>query len=277
MQLASLLGIVTLVFYAAAALSYVAHLQKPRPSCGRIATGAAAAGTLFNLAALYARARAVHAVPYRDLLGSMALLGFFLGVLNILLEVRHRDRSLGPFLMPVAMILLLLALTHNPPTRDPGPALKGSLFALHVTLNMMAYAAFAVAAALSVLYLTVGSALKSREGALTGLASRLPTLGYLERANRTSLGVGVVSLASGLSCGLAWALQVWGAQHPRWELDAKVWMAFATLLFYVFVLVRARRGAAPVTTARLTVLGFALVVFSYTAVNLFVSRLHVFT
>jgi ABC-type transport system involved in cytochrome c biogenesis permease subunit len=53
-------------------------------------------------------------------------------------------------------------------------------------------------------------------------------------------------------------------------------MAVATLIFYVVVFVRARRGAAPVTTARLSVIGFLLVLFSYTAVNLLVSRLHVF-
>jgi ABC-type transport system involved in cytochrome c biogenesis permease subunit len=45
----------------------------------------------------------------------------------------------------------------------------------------------------------------------------------------------------------------------------------------VFVLVRANRGAGPVSTARLSIVGFVLVLLSYTAVNLFVSRLHDFT
>ena len=154
------------------------------------------------------------------------------------------------------------------------PDLKGSIFALHVTLNMLAYAAFAVACALSILYLTVGRALKAHT--LSGPASRLPTLSYLERANRTSLGLGILTLGTGLLLGFLWASRVWTEEHPFWALDPKIFFALGTLFFYLFVLFRARRGAAPVTTARLTVIGFVLVLVSYTAVNMFVSRLHVF-
>jgi ABC-type transport system involved in cytochrome c biogenesis permease subunit len=274
----SLLGDLALLGYGAATAFYVLHLRKPTLANGRLATACAALGTALNLGALWARAAAVHSVPYRDLMGSMALLGFFLGVLNLVVEIRHKDRSLGAFLMPAALLLLLVALMHPPGPGDPGPAMKGSLFALHVTLNMMSYAAFAVAAALSTLYLVVEHGLKSRgKLALTGAASRLPTLGFLARANRTSLSVGILALFIGLSCGFVWAMQVWKGEHPLWALDAKVWMAVFTLVFYAVVVVKARRGASPVTTARLSVLGFVLVLISYTAVNLFVSRVHVFT
>jgi ABC-type transport system involved in cytochrome c biogenesis permease subunit len=142
---------------------------------------------------------------------------------------------------------------------------------------MLSYAAFAVACALSILYLTAGRALKHRGKALAGPTSRLPTLGYLERATRTSLAVGVATLLIGLACGFVWASRVWGGQQLRWGLDPKVWVAVATLVFYVVILVRAGRGAAPGTTARLCVAGFILILLSYTAVNLLVTRLHSFT
>src|SRR5664280_639662 len=151
----------------------------------------------------------------------------------------------------------------------------GTIFALHVTLNMLAYAAFAVACALSLLYVVVGRSLKKR--AFTGPASRLPSLSYLERANRTSLSLGILSLTVGVLLGLFWASRMWRGEHPLWALDPKIWFALATLAFYVFVLVRAHRGAAPVSTARLSIAGFVLVLLSYTAVNLLVSKLHDFT
>jgi len=134
-----------------------------------------------------------------------------------------------------------------------------------------------VACALSLLYLLAGRALKHRGRALAGPASRLPTLAYLERATRTSLAVGVVTLLAGLSFGFFWAFRIWGPQNVRWGLDPKVWVAVATLVFYAAILVRARSGAAPVTTARLCVAGFLLILISYTAVNLLVTRLHSFT
>ncbi len=139
---------------------------------------------------------------------------------------------------------------------------------------MLAYAAFAVSAALSILYITAGRALKSHT--LSGPATRLPTLSYLERANRTSLGLGIIALGTGLALGFWWAARVWTPDHPHWALDPKIFFALGTLFFYLFVLVRARRGAPGVSTARFSIAGFALVLLSYTAVNMFVSKLHVF-
>jgi ABC-type transport system involved in cytochrome c biogenesis permease subunit len=275
--LASLFGVGALVLYVLAAGLYLLNLYRPSTAVGWAATVAAALGALLNFASLYARALALGTVPYRDLMGSMKLFGFFLAVLNVVLELRHKDRSLGPFLMPAALVFMLVALIETPAPKAPSPEFRGSVFALHVTLNMFSYAAFAVACALSLLYLSVGRSLKHGGKALAGPTSRLPTLGYLERATRTSLAVGVLTLLSGLSFGFLWASHVWGAKNIRWGLDPKIWVAVATLLFYLAILVRARRGAAPVTTARLCVAGFVLILISYTAVNLLVTRLHSFT
>lgn len=274
-QIAVTLGWVALVAYAASAILYTTSLFRTARAIGRAATAFAVLGAASNFGTLYARSAAVHSVPYRDLLGSMTLFGFFLAVLNLLLEIRHNDRSLGPFLMPAALLFLLVAMFQAPGAPSNAPELKGPVFALHVTLNMLAYAAFAVACALSLLYLLVGHSLK--KGAFSGPASRLPSLSYLERANRTSLALGIFALAIGLSLGLFWASRMWKGESPNWPLDPKIWFAFATLAFYVFVLVRAHRGAGPLSTARLSIAGFVLVLVSYTAVNLFVSKLHDFS
>ena len=274
-QIATTLGWVALVAYALSAILYTTSLYRTHPAIGRAATAFAIVGALSNFGALYARSVALHSVPYRDLLGSMKLFGFFLAILNIALEFRHRDRSLGPFLMPAALAFMFLGVSMTSPVHADAPELKGPVFALHVTLNMLAYAAFAVACALSLLYLWVGRSLKKR--AFSGPASRLPSLSFLERANRTSLSLGVLALSVGLFLGLYWASRMWKGEHPQWALDPKIWFALATLAFYIFVVVRARRGAAPVSTARLSVAGFLLVLLSYTAVNVFVSKLHDFT
>jgi ABC-type transport system involved in cytochrome c biogenesis permease subunit len=271
------LGMLALLGYAGAAVLYIRNLFHPHALAAQGATALAGVGAAANLGALYSRAAYLHSVPYRDLLGSMALFGFFLGALDLVLEFRHRDRSLGPFLEPAAFLLLLAALLLPPSATPPRPELRGSVFALHVTLNMLAYAAFAVACALSALYLVVRRSLKS--GAALGLegpASRLPSLVYLERANKTSLTLGLVALAAGLGLGMFWASRVWKPTDPHWATDPKVIVAVVTLVFYFATVVRALRGAAPVTTARLSVAGFLLVLVSYTAINLLFSRLHAF-
>lgn len=274
---AAILAACAILAYAGSSALYITNIFRPGTLVARGATALGAAGATLNLWALYERAVVLHSVPYRDLLGSMTLFGFFLAFLSLVLELRHHDRSLGPFLMPTALLLLVLAVLARHSSAPAGPGQKGSIFALHVTLNMLAYAAFAVASALSVLYLAVVRSLKSRSTkALTGPASRLPSLGYLERANRTSLGVGVVALFLGLALGLYWAMRIWWPEHPGWALDPKIAAAVVTFVFYLVVLVRAHRGAPPVSTAKLSLIGFALVVVSYTAVNLLFSRLHAF-
>lgn len=270
-----LFGLLALVCYGGATILYVTWLRHPRVSAGRLATLLAAAGAVFNFVFLYVRSLALKTVPYSDLLGSMALFGLFLAAMSLILETRHHDRSLGAFLMPVSLFFLLHSFLL-PGGTPPPPEMRGSIFAFHVTLNMLSYSAFAVACALSLLYLVLGRRLRSKRHVLNGPVSRLPSLSYLERAARTSIGVGVVSLATGLTMGFYWAYRVWHEQHPDWLLDAKVWGSVVTLAFYLWVFVRAHRGAAPGSTAKLSIAGFVLVLLSYTAVNLFFSKVHSF-
>ena len=272
----ALFGLLALVCYAGATILYVVWLRQPQVSAGRMATALAGLGAVGNFGFLYVRSVALKTVPYGDLLGSMALFGLFLAAMSLILEARHHDRSLGPFLMPVSLLFLLLSFVV-PGGGEVRPELRGSVFAFHVTLNMLSYSAFAVACALSLLYLVLGRRLRSKRHVLNGPVSRLPSLSYLERAARTSIGVGVVSMAAGLTMGFLWAYRVWQVEHPAWLLDAKVWGASVTFAFYLWVFVRAHRGASPVTTARLAVAGFVLVLLSYTAVNLFFSKIHSFT
>ncbi len=272
-------GFIALVFYAFSAGFYIAFLKKPRPVFGWLGSILAVLGAILNLEALYVRSRALNSVPYRDIVGSLALLGFFLAVMNLVLEIRHRDRSLGPFLMPVVFTFLLIALEIPANRSIPGKELKGSIFAFHVTMNILGYAAFAIACALSGLYLIQRKSLKRGKNlVLDGVVSRLPSLSYLERATRTSLGVGVVASTAGFLFGSYWATHVWKPNNPDWMLDPKILSVAVILLFYWVVLVRAHLGtAAPTATAKLAIAGFAMVVFSYTLINLLFSRLHVFT
>jgi ABC-type transport system involved in cytochrome c biogenesis permease subunit len=272
----ALFGLGALLCYAGATVLYVVWLRHPKISAGRTATLLAGLGALCNFGFLYVRSLALKTVPYGDLLGSMALFGLFLAAMSLILEARHHDRSLGAFLMPVSLFFLLHSFVL-PGGGAPKPELRGSIFAFHVTLNMLSYSAFAVACALSLLYLVLGRRLRSKRHVLNGPVSRLPSLSYLERAARTSIGVGVVSLATGLTMGFLWAYRVWNEQHPEWLLDAKVWGSVLTLAFYLWVFVRAHRGAPPGSTAKLAVVGFVLVLLSYTAVNLFFSKVHSFT
>jgi ABC-type transport system involved in cytochrome c biogenesis permease subunit len=211
-------------------------------------------------------------VPYDDLYGSMSLFAWLLGVTYLGLELLHRQRAVGACvtLFLVVWLAVLETLVPKPPLVAP-PA-RGALFAFHVTLNTWAYSAFALSFILSLVYLVQDRMLRSRH---PGAAFwRLPALDALDRLSRSSVYVGLAALSVGVVSGLIWAHRLTGS-YPLG--DPKVIVTLAILAVYVTYLLLSRsvnwRGAR---AARICALNFAVVLFSYTFVNLYLTRFHRF-
>jgi ABC-type transport system involved in cytochrome c biogenesis permease subunit len=122
---------------------------------------------------------------------------------------------------------------------------------------------------LAVLYLVQSRQLRRRQTGI--LFARLPALEVIGRMNRTSVTVGLASLALSLILGLVRAEQVWSTLQ-----DPKIAWAFLTLVIYGFLLWMERRGWEGPRVALLSILGFGVMLFSYTIVNLYFSREHRF-
>src|SRR5574337_579573 len=135
------LGLETLAIYALSLGLYVWFLYANKRAVGRAATVCLAAGVLLHYLALLERSRWVHSVPYQDLYGSMSLFAWLLAVTYLGLEVFHRQPSVGPFVLPFILVLSFFA-SSAPASPPPPPPARGALFALHVTLNILAYSAF---------------------------------------------------------------------------------------------------------------------------------------
>src|SRR5687767_6624962 len=261
-----LLGWIAVLLYAAAEALAIRSLLRPKGYGG--APALVVAGLAAQFAHLYGAAKTLGTVPYRTLGGSLALFGWMLWIAYLVLVLRHRERAIGPFLIPFVLAFSLLGVLL--PSRAPAdPATSGSLFAFHVTLAILAYAAFALSFVLSVLYLI--QARQIRRGRTGVLFARLPALDVIGRMNRTTVAIGIVVLSVSVALGVAWARQVWTGLG-----DAKLLFAFVTLLVYGLLLWMDRRGWEGPRVALLSIVGFALVLFSYTFVNLYLSQSHVF-
>jgi ABC-type transport system involved in cytochrome c biogenesis permease subunit len=264
------MGYWSLALYSASFLCYARILYAPNEWLGRLATLLLAGGIVLQYFALLERSHGTHAVPYDDLYGSMSLFAWLLGITYLGLEVFHRQRSVGAFvsLLLVAWIALLGWLAPN--DVPPPPPARGPLFAFHVTLNTWAYAAFALSFVLSVIYLLQDRVLRShRPGAAFW---RFPSLDVLDRMARSSVCVGLAALVFGVISGLVWEHRLTGAY--AWG-DPKVVITLAILVIYVTYLRLSRsanwRGAR---AAFVCALNFALVLFSYTVVNLYLTKFH---
>jgi ABC-type uncharacterized transport system permease subunit len=264
-----LLGWLAVALYLGAEALAIAGLVAPRGILGKLTPLLVAGGLALQFADLMHRARALGSVPYRTLGGSVSLFGWMLGIAFLLLLARHRERAIGPFLIPFVILTSAAGLLLPDSGSAPAEGANGSLFALHVTLAILAYAAFTFSFVLAILYLVQSRQLRRRQTGM--LFARLPALEVIGRMNRTSVTVGLASLGLSIILGLVRAEQVWSTLH-----DPKIAWAFLTLVIYGFLLWMERRGWAGPRVALLSILGFGVMLFSYTIVNLYFSREHSF-
>jgi ABC-type transport system involved in cytochrome c biogenesis permease subunit len=266
------LGYLGLAFYAASFACYARILYVPNPWLGRIASVMLAGGIILQYYDLLERSKFMHGVPYDDLYGSMSLFAWLFAITYLVLEIFHRQQTVGAFvtLLLIAWIAGLRLLA--PPQLPVAPPARGALFALHVTLITWGYAAFALSFVLSVVYLAQDRLLRSRR--LTSAFWRFPALDVLDQMARSSVYLGLALVLLGVPMGLVWAHRLNGAY--AWG-DPKVVVTGLILVAYVAYLRLSRsaqwRGSR---AALLCALNFVIVLFSYTFVNLYLTRFHRF-
>ncbi len=248
---------------------YVLFLNTGRELIGRLGTLLLALGVVTHYFALLERTRGSHTVPYHDLYGSMSLFGWLLALTYLGLELYHRQRSVGAFVLPFILVFFLAA--HLAPADRLSPTeAHGPTFALHVTLSILGYAAFALSFVLSLIFL--GEERLLRRHKLGDMVWRLPPLELLERMSRSGVLVGLISIAIGTALGFVWVDRM-TSQHSYF--DSKYLITLLVLLLYVVYFRLARttawRGAR---ASKLCIFNFVVVVLSFTVVNLYLSHSH---
>ena len=261
--------ILTIVAYAGSLSVYLRFLYTGKEIIGRLGTVFLAAGLVTHYFALLERSRGLHTVPYHDLYGSMSLFGWLLALTYLALELYHRQRSVGAFVLPFIIVFFVAAHLAPADRLSPTPA-RGPAFAFHVTLSILAYAAFALSCVFSFIFL--GEERLLRRHSLGNVVWRLPPLELLERMSRSSVLVGLVSIAIGTVLGFVWVDRLTG-QHSYF--DPKYVITFVVLILYALYFQLARtaswRGAR---ASKLCIFNFFVVVLSFTVVNLYLSQSH---
>src|ERR1700680_920445 len=259
----------TILAYGLSLGSYLRFLYAGRETSGRLGTLFLTLGLLAHYFALLERSRGLHTVPYHDLYGSMSLFGWLLALTYLGLELYHRQRSVGAFALPF-ILAFFLAAHLAPPDRLSPTVAHGVVFALHVTLSILAYAAFALSFVLSVIYLAEERLLRSRKRSSVVWLFRSREL--LESMSHSSVLVGMISIAIGTVLGFIWVDRLTG---QYWFYDPKYVITLVVLFLYLLYFQLARstawRGAR---ASKLCVFNFFVVVVSFTVWNLYLSHSH---
>jgi len=264
-----LFPILTALAYFLSLGLYVRFLSTGNKLIGRLGTLLLALGLMAHYFALLERSRGLHTVPYHDLYGSMSLFGWLLALTYLGLELYHRQRSVGAFVLPFILVFFLAA--HLAPAdRLSPPAAHGATFAFHVTLSILAYAAFALSFVLSLIFL--GEERLLRRHKVGDVVWRLPPLELLAQMSQSSVLVGLVSIAIGTALGFVWVDRLSGEYSfydPKYVITLVVLALYA--LYFRLARTTAWRGAR---ASKLCIFNFAVVVLSFTVVNLYLSHSH---
>jgi ABC-type transport system involved in cytochrome c biogenesis permease subunit len=177
-------------------------------------------------------------------------------------ETRYHQRILALVALPVALALMLYALSI-PSTIEPlVPALQNNLLlSVHVATAIVAYGSFTIAFAASVLFLIQPA------GGRWGL----PKPEVLDEIGYKAIVVGWPFLTLVIILGAVWADVAWGRY---WGWDPKETASLVTWLIYgAYLHARVVRGWRGSKAAWLLIIGFGATLMTYFG-NLFFGGLH---
>ena len=248
---------------------------------GRLGTLSAWAAAALLLVSLVARWRAAGYAPWSNMWEFTVAFAAAIALFYVVFELvynqgggRPSARALGALVQPVVLALLAVSAVFFPSQIRPlVPALQNAdLLAIHVATMILAYGALSVSFAAAALYLVQAAPRPGTRGAVRNRFPRLPKARVLDEIAYRSVMVGFPLLALGVALGAYWGNSAWGRY---WGWDPKETSALVTWLIYgVYLHMRGLRGWSGTRSAVVLVVGFAAVMFTYFAVNLWVSGLH---
>ena len=256
----------------------------PNPGIGRLATSFLVFTVIALGGQVAARWSATGHAPISNLYEFTSAFGFGIAAAYLAFETFTGQRRIGVVATPIVAGVLGIATLFPTDIVPLIPALQnGPLLTIHVSVMMISYAVLTVAFSGAVIYLAQGGEGKRR-------FASLPSADAAGDLAHKAVMVGFPLLGLGIALGAWWANSAWGRY---WGWDPKETSALVTWLtiaayFHAragtgsvanapgirkIVPTRLRRGWRPDPMWWLVVM-WALVMFTYFAVNLWVSGLH---
>jgi len=270
-----ILSYITFVYFISF-LFYLLMMIMRKELFGRVATYATLLGLIGHTVAIILRwvesyQLGIGHAPLSNLYESLIFFSWTIILLYLLMEWRTRNRTIGTFVTPIA--LLAMAYASFSPNIKSGiqpllPALQSNWLITHVLTCFFGYAAFALSFGLSLMYLLKRLDRPEKRRPFLNL---IPRSGILDELSYQMVVIGFLMLTLGIITGSVWAHSAWGTY---WSWDPKeTWSLITWLVYAVLLHSRLIRGWKGKRLAVLSIIGFACVLFTYFGVN-YLSGLH---
>lgn len=278
MDSSQLLGITTFT-YLFSTLLYAFLLVFKTPRLGIFATLFTAAAFIIQTAGIGLRwvesyQMGIGHAPLTNMYESVVFFAWTIIALYLAMEWIFKTRMIGAFAVPLAFLAMAYGSFSSNISKSISPlvpALQSNWLIAHVITCFVGYAAFAVAAALGIMYLLKNRS-KSASESLPATSNHLPSLSFIDDLIHKTLIFGFIWLSAGIISGAIWANSAWGTY---WSWDPKETWSLITWFFYAITLhAKYTRGWSGQRIAWLAILGMVSVLFTYYGVNFLLSGLH---
>jgi cytochrome c-type biogenesis protein CcsB len=231
-----------------------------------VALGLSLAGWLVLGGSLLLRAAIVGRGPWGNMFEFSVAFAFSMIGGYLFLQRRYPIRSIGFLPLGVALAMLLYASSLPSEIKPLVPALQNApLLTIHVGMAVLSYGIFATSFAAGVAYLVQGQ---------HDRFAWLPSHKVLDEAAYRAVIVGFPIFATMIILGSWWASIAWSRY---WGWDPKETAALVTWLIYaVYLHARNQRSWAGRPAALLLVVGFGMVLVTYSG-SLWFSGLHAYS
>ncbi len=270
-ELGSMLFKIAFWIYLSAAVFYVANLFSKRNAVGKAGLGLLLIGLAFHTASLVVRTVAAERPPFLNLYEYMLSFAWGGVVVYLGLEFLTKTRALGSFAVPLVAAISFLTVRLPTEVNPTLPALRSAWRVPHIATAVLAYAAFAVAVGLALMYLLR----EKNEGKESLWMMKMPSAGFLDQTIYRLISFGFLMQTLLLITGALWAQVAWGRY---WQWDPKeTWALITWLIYAAYLHMRTTKGWKGRKSAIMAIVGFAAVIFTLFGVNWLGEGLHAYT
>lgn len=190
-----------------------------------------------------------------------------IGLCFLIFERKYKLTAMGAFVTPILFLIIGYAAMTDNSVRPLMPALDSKWLAIHVSLAILSYGVFAVAAGLGAMYL-----FRDKLAGDKNLGKTIAEKNTLDLISYRVVSFGFIFLTLVMITGAIWAESAWGRY---WAWDPKETWSFITWIIYaIYLHLRRSKGWAGRRTAIFAIVGFICVVFTYIGVNTLLPSLH---
>lgn len=256
----------SLVIYLVTTILYIFYAALKNDKFSKFGTWILIVGVVVHATALVLRTIEAKHAPFVNIYESLTFFSWLIAFIYLVFQFKFRIKILGVLITPLAFLAIAVASIlpgDLKEIRPLVPALQSHWLEFHIATCFVGYACFAVSFALGIAYLVKRN---KSDSSTVMTRDKLDMIGY------KAISLGFPFLTLGIVSGSIWASAAWGRY---WAWDPKeVWSLITWLIYAIYLHLRIVSKWKGTTTAIVSVIGFAAVIFTFLGVNFLLSGLH---